>query len=501
MIFHRFKADFLFQNWLNRIRSQLSTTPPARSPVRSPGGYGGRKTHSPLGKYRKASSPSVLPRLESPDDHRGSPRLRGSKFGVVPPVHRKSNHGTPDYDSWGEESDDDEGNPPGYFMPQPYPMPAYGYPAYEPPQGAPPPVVFGFPFPAYYPPPPAYKGKGKKGKKGKVDRLDVHASNPEPGRRPKKNYPVTFSLPNGYQRSETRAYDPDRNDVLKKYKSPSHPYYNPSSHVRDDLLDDVIGGLGRDVIKSATGDMVNDYFGYSDSGRDPLESFLDRLVDDAVKASCRDVVIDTVKEMASDHMRGASALHVFDDIVDDYLDEIHTDLINDVVQDLVIEDFIEELIIEPEIDDEAPEIAREVLDKYDNKIEKREMREVSKQAGEKLMEDITLSYLLSLISRQGKVWNESDHANKFLDDVILSLVMSQYANVTTNRDKTLANKPLKKLHEKVISDVGLDLLLQQMSSSLDEDMADVDEYERGVENINSAPPTPNLLALNVKNKR
>ena len=49
-----------------------------------------------------------------------------------------------------------------------------------------------------------------------------------------------------------------------------------------------------------------------------------------------------------------------------------------MVRDLVIEDLIEELVIEPEIEDMLPEIAREVLDKYDNKIEKRELREVGK---------------------------------------------------------------------------------------------------------------------------
>lgn len=41
--------------------------------------------------------------------------------------------------------------------------------------------------------------------------------------------------------------------------------------------------------------------------------------------------------------------------------------------------------------------------------------QISKKAGDRLMESICLEYLLSLISRQGKVWNESDHANKFLD--------------------------------------------------------------------------------------
>lgn len=52
-----------------------------------------------------------------------------------------------DYDSWGEESDDDPEPEPGTYMPQPYPY------------GPPPQVVFGAPFPVYYPPPPPRRQK------------------------------------------------------------------------------------------------------------------------------------------------------------------------------------------------------------------------------------------------------------------------------------------------------------------------------------------------------
>lgn len=47
-----------------------------------------------------------------------------------------------DYDSWGEESDDEPDVDPGHYMPYPYQF------------AAPPQVVFGAPFPVYYPPPP-----------------------------------------------------------------------------------------------------------------------------------------------------------------------------------------------------------------------------------------------------------------------------------------------------------------------------------------------------------
>ncbi|VDI67475.1 Hypothetical predicted protein [Mytilus galloprovincialis] len=89
---------------LRRIQSRVSDghTPPNRySPQRGtpPGRYnrspqeGGRRSHSPYGKYRKPTSPAYLNRIETPherDKVRNKGNLRGSKYGVVPPVHRRS---------------------------------------------------------------------------------------------------------------------------------------------------------------------------------------------------------------------------------------------------------------------------------------------------------------------------------------------------------------------------------------------------------------------------
>lgn len=48
-------------------------------------------------------------------------------------------------------------------MPLPYPYPILGYPAYHTSGGYhPPPIMYGNPFPVYYPPPPAYKERRKR---------------------------------------------------------------------------------------------------------------------------------------------------------------------------------------------------------------------------------------------------------------------------------------------------------------------------------------------------
>nr|XP_022326581.1 uncharacterized protein LOC111126331 isoform X1 [Crassostrea virginica] len=526
---------------LNRIRTQLDDE---NTSLKSPFRLGGKRSHSPLGLYRKPS-PSQLPRIESPDNGGRRTKVRGSRYEVVPSLKNR----TPEYDSWGEESDDEDDEP-EYLMPHPYPYPMYGYQAFNAPSGMhPPPVMYGNPFPVYYPPPPVYRERGKKRGRGKqkVDKLEVHESYPA-ARKSKKISPVQYSVPYG-KYIEPGNSDIRRQDLLKKYKY-IYPRESPYAHnqdggfvdsryrneqeslmffyfkehplfaekftdwlildfldeiipdtlietltttdnlgtaasyyttvaVRDEIVDEVVKSLTTEAVRGGLSEMVNAYLETnSDFTGDPLTRFLDKIIEDSIRDSAEEVVRDTIRDLASDHMRVNSATEMLDELVLDHLQDIQRELVDDVILEIVLEEFIEIYVIEPELEEELPEIAKDILEHYDTKIEKKELKEISKKAGDKLMESICLEYLLSLISRQGKVWNESDHANKYLDDVILNLLFGQYTNVVTSRNKTMSNQSFRKLHEKVVSDVALDLLLQQLSSSLDEDLADVDEYER-----------------------
>lgn len=492
---------------LNRIRYQLDDQEP---PLISPGGSGRKHNHSPLGLYRKPS-PSLLPRIDSPDNDGYRPKIRGSRYDIVPPLNNR----TPEYDSWGEESDEEWEDGLEHVMPLPYPYPILGYPAYHTSGGYhPPPIMYGNPFPVYYPPPPAYKERRKRkdGGEKNVEMLEVHQSYPA-GRKSKRvtavQLPVMHRKTKGLEEIEPKS----KKDLTKKYKyiyprdSPYVPNLNESyvntryrneqafdtksyapTIIGDDIVDDVVKSMTREAVRGGLSEMVNEYLGnstnFAESG-DPLTRFLDKLFEEAIQDSTEEVVRDTVRELASDHMSVNSTAAVVDDLLLDHLQDIEGEMVDDVILEVILEEFINTYVIEPEMEEEISEIAKEVLEHYDTKIEKKELREISKKAGNRLLESICLEYLLSLISRQGKVWNESDHANKFLDDVILNILVSQYTNVIINREKTISNQSLKKLHEKVVSDVALDLLLQQLSSSLDEDLADVDEYERGIDEYNS----------------
>ncbi|XP_013404409.1 uncharacterized protein LOC106169492 [Lingula anatina] len=98
-------------------------------------------------------------------------------------------------------------------------------------------------------------------------------------------------------------------------------------------------------------------------------------------------------------------------------------------------------------------------------------------------------YLLSLVARQGQLWTEDDHADKLLDSLMLNVLLEQFFGVSGERQRTLDNLPLRKLHEKIVTDVALDVLLTQLSQALDEDMADLDEYERGLDMTSALKPS------------
>ncbi|XP_052805906.1 uncharacterized protein LOC128235194 isoform X2 [Mya arenaria] len=564
---------------LTRIKTQLSdhqSPTKVRSPIRSPAG---RQEHAPYGKYRQ-STPPYLPRLETPpDERRKASNLRGNRYEIVPPLReskRQQDSRSTDYDSWGEESDEEPDADPGAYMPQPF-------------QYGPPPVVWGAPFPMFYPPPPppAHQPGGKRRRgnenddpRGRNDRYksnsygasrqpksdryeDVSRSVPSKAKKKSKPNRVHFSqptpAPNGYYGYPMPGYMPypyypqpgedpygrqkdtkykyiqprdtpnsqndthgdmmsrfrDQPDRVLEYYMKDHPLFsenfvnwfvnrclddiipdvlmdalneigqgpgaveNLALRIRDDIMGDELPGQMHDIVRATLNEMVDEHMLYSQSG-DPLESFLTRLLNDAVHEAAGDIVKETVREMARDYVDDKHFAIVYDDLLDDYLDEVGTSIVQDTMYEIMYEDFIRDEVIEAELEELLPEIAAEVLTHYDTKVMRRELKEVSSHAGDKLIESIMLDYIMQLVARQGKVWTESDHASKYMDDIVSTILLEKLFGTIVNRRKTINNKPIRKIHQKVVTDVALDVCLQQLTSSLDEDLLDVDEYERGV---------------------
>ncbi|XP_050417029.1 uncharacterized protein LOC126830664 isoform X1 [Patella vulgata] len=542
-------------------------TPPISSRKYSPA-----HSHPPFGKYRK-SPPAHLSRLESPNtaEVNNGRKLRGNKFDVVPPVKpKKAFERKVDYDSWGDDSGNESDDEQVHYMPQPHPVAFY----------PPPTVVYGAPFPVYYPPPPKGARGNRRGQKKKSDRgyKDMYRdrrsynskrkSKSKPPRSPLRSPLVTrrsvprkrnddsFDTPSAscpscvtdlsddekpryqYIFAGHNTYDPYGEEMdnspatylIKKPKFASdfvdwfieeclleefvpdalieiydeleqqaarygnsfpsaresdpekiiRAFYKPTLQVCEDFLGREIDKMLRDIVLDAINSLADDQIMEKIERVDPLEEWLNRLINETIHQCCYDIVKDTAVEMADDHIEREYRNNILDDVITDYIIEIGPSLVNDSVFELLLERFIEEEVIKPEVADDSREIAKEIIQSYDNKIIKRELQAVTRQAEDKLADSLCLEYLLSTIARQGQLWTESDYASRYLDNIVVNTLIEQFLTVLHNRDKTLNNKPLKKLHQKVVTDVALDVLLQKLSSTLDEDIADVDEYERGI---------------------
>ncbi|CAL1540644.1 unnamed protein product [Lymnaea stagnalis] len=557
------------QDTLVKVRQELQSGKKSRYGTpggvrkRTPNGKSGLQppSHPPYGKYRRTPSP-YLPKI-SPEPQRKPAQqkvLAKKVFDVVPPLKPKKaflTSSAEDYDSWGEESDDEDEydyekiksmnrrrkatpvKQKRRLKPQPYPV---SMQAYVQPQ-----VVYGVPFPVYYPPPPARKGKNQREKYDRNTRKVHKNKSGIPVMKKRKSTNVHPSMPmfttfypdmsdGGFGSTTDKEEGTEEEDLMVKlctksalshwkkhplfasdfctwfiddclntellpdllidtmneikYMPHDHPLYLPSLYTCEDILSDHVSEMVLDIVRETAGEIANDYLDEKRLKRDPLEDFLTGIIEDVVQAATREVVRSTVINLAEDYVENEYATGVIQSLLKDYVREIGPDLLEEITFDLIAEDFIGNEVIAPEVQEEAVVIAMETIQYYDDKVLKRQLKEVkfvSQQAHDVLADSIIMEYLLSMMSQHGKLWAETDHQNKYLDDLILNTSLTQIFNIQKQRQKTVQCKPLQKLHEKVVSDVALDVFLQYLTRTLDEDLADVDEYERDVTDDTSFP--------------
>ncbi|CAG5135191.1 unnamed protein product [Candidula unifasciata] len=551
------------QNTLVQLRQDLSSgrrrkpnlSPTvSTAPVTSKTTFTKKSQHPPFGKYRR-TPPPYLPKLKLPDD-RDKKSLASSptKFRVVPPVKPKQAF-VADYDSWGEETDDEEEDyaddssdkrdgrhkptgghaksghlkkPRKHYKPKPHP---------QTPSHLPPSVVYGAPFPVYYPPPPKHASRRRIHHRKKPDRrrksqqpLQPVSSSRIPVSKKKRarlqtvggahtapatavRHPQTCTDDDGEEEDGGQADESAHAALLYMKHHPlfandftdwfvqdclhtellpdflietfteirhmpyNHRLYVPTLYCCEDILADHVSEMITSIVHETVTEMAYDYI---DLQRDPLEEFLTTLIEDVVMLGVREIVRSSVVELAEQYMKTQFAIGIMHGLVDEHLDEIKTDLLEEVQFDLAAETVIMSEVIGPEVKEEAQLVAAEVLQNYDNKVMRRQLREVKHLADLKLADGMVMEFILSVISQQGQLWTEDDHLDRHLDDLIFNESFHQIFTISKERNKTVYCKPLHKLHEKAVSDVALDVFLQQLSRSLDEDLADVDEYERGV---------------------
>nr|XP_054759935.1 uncharacterized protein LOC129266111 [Lytechinus pictus] len=90
-----------------------------------------------------------------------------------------------------------------------------------------------------------------------------------------------------------------------------------------------------------------------------------------------------------------------------------------------------------------------------------------------IFENILTSHLLP----NQQVWSNEEYLDLYLDSLLLDQVLGQEFEVVKRRDYTELCLPLKRYHEKITTNVAIDVILEELTGHLDEDMAEMDEYE------------------------
>ncbi|CAF0802727.1 unnamed protein product [Rotaria sordida] len=103
---------------------------------------------------------------------------------------------------------------------------------------------------------------------------------------------------------------------------------------------------------------------------------------------------------------------------------------------------------------------------------------IEDHAQNKLLDTICLDELIQKYLKQNGSIVDIDDLSRLLDVTMLHNLVDQYQQIDENRSRTLDNYASNKFHINSYMNVTMDLLLNELSSSLIEDMKDLDEQKR-----------------------
>ncbi|XP_063723624.1 uncharacterized protein LOC134851453 isoform X2 [Symsagittifera roscoffensis] len=213
----------------------------------------------------------------------------------------------------------------------------------------------------------------------------------------------------------------------------------------------------------------------------PLPPAVRSTEDPAIKAHDEMLFRRTFDQMVTVPMVAATQINEVETIAAEVVQETMPDIVREAIFDVILEDYIENDLLAEVIREESRDVTIETLKKLDSRVEWKQRRAVNSFAKDKLVDSFSLDHVLDLIAKSGRIYTDDMHREKILDDVILNQLLSQFLNVNNQLQSTVRNGPLRRLHEKIVCDVAVDVVLEELEAQLDEDMEDLHEYETSLD--------------------
>ncbi|KAJ7333080.1 hypothetical protein OS493_018252 [Desmophyllum pertusum] len=259
----------------------------------------------------------------------------------------------------------------------------------------------------------------------------------------------------------------------EKFLSVQDPRYKASERVCREIIHQDVTAFIHEI---AIG-VFYSHGGSSLSRRDPLFTVCDDIVNEVVKESTAQLVRSAVDELVLGHMTVIKSGDWLEDFILETIQPMLPRVVTEAMQgsqyDVVIDDIIDD-VTDPQLRQVIIEAWRDVVDVDRNK----QIKKVSVYAEDHMLDALCLQHLLSQLAGDNLSLYFRDYTDQALDGMICRLLTQQYLAVNAEQQATQSNSAVKQFHGEVFCDVALDVLLEELTAHLDEDIQELLEQEK-----------------------
>ncbi|CAE1250622.1 unnamed protein product [Acanthosepion pharaonis] len=214
------------------------------------------------------------------------------------------------------------------------------------------------------------------------------------------------------------------------------------------------------------------------------------LCDEVLADMIPRLVRNTLREVCEEYLETEVILSVIADFTAEIiLEQDGYTLVNEVLNELYEECFLVDKILNPVMSDLLHEIAADTIEIEMEQQFFQDSKEVNRVTQQNLLDSFLFEELLNLWAQQGRLWTETEEQNRILDGFIMDALLNQLDKFQEAKTLLHGCVPFNKLHQRIVTDISLNVLLERLSNSLMEDERELDNFEQEHKAIQSTQET------------
>ncbi|XP_069077456.1 uncharacterized protein [Pleurodeles waltl] len=211
-----------------------------------------------------------------------------------------------------------------------------------------------------------------------------------------------------------------------------------------------------------------------------FESILDEVVLDLIRELSIDTIRTTLKDFVDRHIMKTATHEIIDEIILETVQAISPGIIQEAWQEKDCEEILHTIVSDTTAE-EVKSLVYSVIGDCDVELLQQQQHQVSMYAGRHLIETFFLEHLIDMTRGHGPLLFGRDPAVMLLDGYLVDILLQQFLSIQKQQEATLENIPFARFHEKIFEESALNVILTELSKTMDEDMEELFEYERKME--------------------